>query len=253
MSYKFSTGSVYKGDIYYEDDRDGAPTYINFGQDSIALETGGSPRMTVANSAVTTTVPIHISGSTTEGLRIAKGSGDYREIQFETDGVDTAYIMCSSNNSLQIGCQSNNDEIQFFTTVGGSLTEAMRITSDNKVGIGTTSPSATLTVNGSYAGKVTSVTSTPHTIADGDWLVVCTGNSAKTINLPAASSHAGRILQIKDAGGNANSYNITVDGSGSETIDGDATYVITQNYACLTIVCTGTAWVATSVYSGPPP
>ena len=37
MSYKFSTGSVRKGDIYFEDDRTGAATYIDFGEDTITL------------------------------------------------------------------------------------------------------------------------------------------------------------------------------------------------------------------------
>jgi hypothetical protein len=41
MSYKFSTGSVRKGDIYFEDDRTGAQTYIDFGQDTITLRPGG--------------------------------------------------------------------------------------------------------------------------------------------------------------------------------------------------------------------
>ena len=42
MSYKFSTGSVRRGDVYYEDDRTGAQTYIDFGQDTITLRPSGS-------------------------------------------------------------------------------------------------------------------------------------------------------------------------------------------------------------------
>ena len=42
MSYKFTTGSVRKGDVYYEDDRLGEPTYIDFGHDSITLRPSGS-------------------------------------------------------------------------------------------------------------------------------------------------------------------------------------------------------------------
>ena len=41
MSYKFTTGSVRKGDIYYEDDRQGEPTYIDFGLDTITLRPSG--------------------------------------------------------------------------------------------------------------------------------------------------------------------------------------------------------------------
>ena len=42
MSYKFSTGSVFQGDIYYEDDRVGARTWIDFGHDTITLRPSGS-------------------------------------------------------------------------------------------------------------------------------------------------------------------------------------------------------------------
>ena len=42
MSYKYSTGSVRRGDIYFEDDRSGAATYIDFGMDTITLRPSGS-------------------------------------------------------------------------------------------------------------------------------------------------------------------------------------------------------------------
>jgi len=42
MSYKFSTGSVRRGDIYFEDDDTGSQTYIDFGQDTITLRPSGS-------------------------------------------------------------------------------------------------------------------------------------------------------------------------------------------------------------------
>ena len=42
MSYKFSTGSIRRGDIYYEDDRVGEATFIDFGQDTITLRPSGA-------------------------------------------------------------------------------------------------------------------------------------------------------------------------------------------------------------------
>jgi len=42
MSYKYSTGSLRQGDIYYEDDREGQPTYIDFGMDTITLRPSGA-------------------------------------------------------------------------------------------------------------------------------------------------------------------------------------------------------------------
>ena len=52
MSYKFSTGSVRKGDIYFEDDREGEATYIDFGQDTITLRPSGSQIFHVTSASV---------------------------------------------------------------------------------------------------------------------------------------------------------------------------------------------------------
>ena len=142
MAYKFSRGNRGFGDITFEDDQD---TGIDFEADTVKLETGGAERLVVENTVITTTVPIHISGSQTEGLRIAKGNADYREIQFETDGVDTAFIQVDSSEGLVIGCQSDNDEIIFMTKAGGeSLSEKARITSGGRLGIGANDPSSHL-------------------------------------------------------------------------------------------------------------
>ena len=145
MAYKFSKGKRGIGDIEFEDDAD---TGIDFEADSISLETSGSARLIVTNSTITTTVPLHISGSVTEGLRIAKGSSEYREIQFEKNGTDVAFIQVNSADELVIGCQSNNDEIVFQTTVGGSTTEAMRITATKRVGINEINPQTALHISG---------------------------------------------------------------------------------------------------------
>ncbi len=63
---------------------------------------------------------------------------------------------------------------------------------------------------------------------------------AITVNLPAVASSAGRVLVVKktDASGNA----VTLDGSGTETIDGAATQAITAQYDALMVVCDGAAW-----------
>lgn len=67
----------------------------------------------------------------------------------------------------------------------------------------------------------------------------CTSN-AITINLPAAASHTGRVYEIKkiDATGNV----VTIDGNGSETIDGALTIQISFQYESVTLVSDGTNW-----------
>ena len=74
MAYKWTTGSVNRGDIYFEDDRDGDKTYIDFGQDTVTLRPSGSQILYAQADAVgiNTTSPadkLHVAGN-------LKGSGD---------------------------------------------------------------------------------------------------------------------------------------------------------------------------------
>ena len=95
----------------------------------------------------------------------------------------------------------------------------------------------TLEVN-AMTVKVRDVNSTSN-VQDSDHLLRCIQNQAITITLPSKSSSQGRVLQFKDVLGNANSNNITIDGDGSDTIDGNATYVINHNREGVTLVCDG--------------
>jgi len=147
MSYKYSKGSQVIGDLKAADDAE-RNTMIDFGEDQIDFQTGGLTRLKIENNEITTTVPIHISGSQTEGLRIGKAGNHFREIQFETDGVDTAFIQVDSSEGMVIGCQSLNDEIIIQTTDGGGLGEVARFTANKRVGIGETNPQETLHVSG---------------------------------------------------------------------------------------------------------
>ena len=72
-----------------------------------------------------------------------------------------------------------------------------------------------------------------------DYVLRCVQMSAMTITLPPKNDSKGRVLIIKDALGNANTNNITLDADGSETIDGSATYVINHNKEAITLICDG--------------
>lgn len=67
----------------------------------------------------------------------------------------------------------------------------------------------------------------------------CTSNNI-TINLPAASTASGLQYHIKKIDSSANT--VTVDGNGSETIDGATTQVISNQYDSMTIVSDGSNW-----------
>lgn len=63
---------------------------------------------------------------------------------------------------------------------------------------------------------------------------------AFSLTLPPVAVAKGKKYHIKktDASGNA----VTVDGDGSETIDGATTKALSSQYASVTIVCDGTVW-----------
>ena len=259
------------GNVYFTADASTSRVGIGTDSPSVPLHVDGNALVAalvitgseVSNTYATTTstamvahgsIEIKTTGNT-EALRITKeNNSDVREIVFENAGTDAQEIY-TTGDALVIRNGINNEDIVFRLKSAGSNNNMFRLDASAK-NISINSPSVIvdqcITNNGGYAGRVTSVTST-YTVADGDWLLACSGDSTKTINLPAASSNTGRVLHIKDIDGNANSYNITLDGNGSETIDGSTTYAITQNRASVTIVCTGVTWAIVSMYSGPPP
>lgn len=82
-----------------------------------------------------------------------------------------------------------------------------------------------------------------------EFIAVDATGGAVTIALPAvASTRVGKVYTVKkvDSSGNAASINP----NGSETIDGSATTLdITTQWAALTIINTGSAWLIVSEYT----
>ena len=99
-----------------------------------------------------------------------------------------------------------------------------------------------LKINTLLARNPTSVITSPVTLVDSDTIVLVdddTVGGAVTVNLPAVADSKGNIYNIKKLG---TTGNVTVDGSGSETIDGGTTAILTAQYECITIYCNGAAW-----------
>ena len=83
MAYKYTRGSVNRGDIYNEDDTQGN-TYLDWSEDALGIVTGGSTTLVVSASAVGIGTPnpdttLHIEGSNDgsmwEALRITNTGG----------------------------------------------------------------------------------------------------------------------------------------------------------------------------------
>jgi hypothetical protein len=97
---------------------------------------------------------------------------------------------------------------------------------------------------GGRRAVVSSTSTSPTTITTRDgieYLLVTTGASAFTVNLPAAASNTGRVITIRKVDSGAGK--ITVDGSGAETIDGNTTVGIWYQNDYLTLLCDGSGWV----------
>lgn len=162
MSYKFSTGSVRQGDVYFEDDRDGQPTYIDFGQDTITLRPSGSQILYAQSDAVgigTTTLShkLTVAGNVSASAFYGDGSnltgisgggggspaGADTQIQFNDGGAN-------------FGASSNLTWDDTTFTIGSSTTDSI-------LKIQTTDDSST-------AGPVFELTRLSASPADSDYL-----------------------------------------------------------------------------------
>ena len=97
MGYKFTTGSVRRGDVYFEDDRAGEPTYIDFGQDTITLRPSGSQilHVTADTVGIGTTSPDEML--TINGV---ESNSDETFIHFQEGGSDRAKVGINTSNNL---------------------------------------------------------------------------------------------------------------------------------------------------------
>ena len=86
------------------------------------------------------------------------------------------------------------------------------------------------------------VTASPYAVADGDRYINVDDDvvgGPVTVNLPPVADSAGRELSIKKLG---TTGVVTVDPSGSETIDGELTMDIIFQHDAMQIFSDGTAW-----------
>ena len=107
------------------------------------------------------------------------------------------------------------------------------------VGINTTNPRSDFEVNGSFAKKVTAVT-TDTTLDITHSIVVCDNAAVSmTITLPAISSCMGRIYTIKKG---TSSTNVTIDANAAETISGALVVVLSDQKVAITLFNDGMEW-----------
>lgn len=90
-----------------------------------------------------------------------------------------------------------------------------------------------------YTG-IRTITATA-SVTSSDFTILCDATAGPiVVNLPATASSPGRMLNVKKIDGSPNT--VTIDGSGSELIDGATTLVITSQWVSKSLHCNASAW-----------
>jgi hypothetical protein len=144
---------------------------------------------------------------------------------------------------------SNGGALRFLTRAdAGSLAERMRITSGGNVLIGTTSDNGSrLQVAGSVATPHTTKSSN-YTLDATDYTVGFDCASNRTATLPDATTCAGRIYVIYQYNTGSGTRSVTLDGNGSQTINGVTTYSLAPycDFTSVVIQSNGSNWIIIS-------
>lgn len=165
-----------------------------------------------------------------------------------TAGELTNVEPVSPNHSVRVGVVTNSNVNEGVVLVNVDPGDSMEKLHDvlltslaNKDILQYNSSTMLWENTGNPLRNIETITASSDTLDANNYTVLCDASSnAITINLPAAASHNGREYNVKKIDSTANT--ITVDGNGSETIDGSTTAIITEQYASITVQSDGSNW-----------
>ena len=237
---------------------DGAILQVDTTDGTSVLFVTGSGRVGIGTS--TPAVQLHVTSShdataaiLAEGNGVTIKSGSHSSygssLKFINTGYSHATMGVSGSAFVIAETSAGTDQWSGVTPLltvglGADATGGGSGPTQGYVGIGTVSPGALLHVEGdailagSQKVKVRDVSATS-SITVSDYCIRCVQTSAITLTLPSKTSNLGQVLIFKDALGNATSNSITIAGAGSDTIDGDATYVLDRDLEGVTFICDG--------------
>jgi len=88
-----------------------------------------------------------------------------------------------------------------------------------------------------FKTRITTKTETANLTSSEFGVILCDSDVAMTLNLPPVSGLSGNTFYIT----NINNGTVDIEGSGSETIQGDTTFKLYKDEN-IQIICTGSAW-----------
>ena len=150
-----------------------------------------------------------------------KEAGGTAAITIDASGEVTKIGQDSPSDGQFLQWDGSNSKVVWAAASGGG--------SQLPPEVKTVSSAATLSLTPSNASTYNSI----------EVIYTATGSSAYTVTLPTAASIEGKKIHVKRLA----TANITVDGDGSETIDGSATFVLTSQYSSITVISDGTNWI----------
>ncbi len=210
------------GDVFVQDNT----TLLNWGM------TGNNNATATSFLGTTNDIDMVVKYNNKELFRGSKGNNGYESQSTVLFNGALPY------NAHPFIIRANGNDVMAFETsagvikyhwnlLGGGLNFVESNVADNRmfirdnaqgggVGIETNTPTANLSVNGSFSTNIRSVGANA-TLQDNDYTLILTANNL-TITLPTANaSNKGRIYVIKN--GNATGNTFTLKASGTQTID----------------------------------
>jgi hypothetical protein len=241
-------------------------------EDKIRFDTAGAERMIITNAGLVgigTNDPdynLHLAGAASAVMLIDGAANTDAFLRFGQAGTLKSYIKQGSGGNLIIANETSDKDIVFNIKDDTTSREGLRISGDvaevvvnegseslvdfrvesnsnthmlfvdggnNAVGINDSTPTSTLTIQGSLALSVLNINAandpgSAYTIAENNCVILVNTrptaeggiDSAIVLTLPDASDNPGMVVTVKDAAGYSNVNRIFVSPTDPDKIDG---------------------------------
>ena len=182
---------------------------------------------------------VTIEGVLLENSTITIGSATISEAELEI--LDGATVTTTELNVLAgIPGTLTSTELGYVDGVTSAIQTQLNL----KAPLAGPTFTGNVSISNAMFVNVTTVNAATYDVLTTDNIlhVTRTATGVCAIDLKTAQLVAGRLLVIKDAGGNASVNNITITTQGAETIDGAATAVINSDYSAINIYSDSNNW-----------